>query len=56
MNSPSEGSVANPQYYSMLRVPSLLFERFTDREIGKEGEEFQKYRLEVPQISTHLLR
>jgi|JI9StandDraft_1071089.scaffolds.fasta_scaffold673108_1 hypothetical protein len=56
MNTPSDGKVAKPQYYSMVRIPVLTFERFNDMEIGKQSEEFSKYRLEVPQISAHLLR
>lgn len=55
-NAPSMEKVAKPQYYSMLRVPLIVFERFSDMEIGKATEEFQKYRLEIPQISAHLLR
>lgn len=55
MNTPSEGT-AKPQYYSMVRVPTLVFERFNDMEIGRQTEEFEKYRLEVPQVSAHLLR
>jgi hypothetical protein len=56
MNTPSTGEVTKPQYYSMMRIPILVFERFSDMEIGKQTEDLEKYRLEIPQISTHLLR
>ena len=38
MNTPSTGNIVKPQYFIMLRVPSILFERFTDKELGKATE------------------
>jgi hypothetical protein len=35
MNAPSSDQKVKPQYYSMMRVPMLVFERFSDMEIGK---------------------
>ena len=57
MNTPSQDqSCLKPQYYTMLRIPSIVVERGKDDESIGELEEIEKYQLTIPQISAHLLR
>ena len=51
-----EGSLKAPQHYLMVRVPSMLFERVNDNELGKLNEDFLKYKMIVPQVSVHLMK
>ena len=55
MNTPStDGS--NPQYYTLLRVPIIHFDKKEEKEVKKQETEELKFNVLVPQLSIHLLR
>ena len=58
MNTPSKSQQnPKPQFYSMLRIPSIVIERIKEKEgEATECEEIEKYQLKIVQVTTHLLR
>ena len=55
MNTPStDGS--NPQYYTLLRVPIIHFDKKEEKEMKRQETEELKFNVLVPQVSLHLLR
>jgi hypothetical protein len=55
MNTPDRDA-SRPQYYAMLRIPVINFEKKEEKEIKKTEVESLKFNVLVPQISLHLLR
>lgn len=61
MNRPTEKNAPQkPQYFLMLRMPLCQVEKAQDQESAiagsKTSEQIEKFRVDIPQVSLHLLR
>lgn len=57
MNRPSEkNSPQKPQYFLMARMPFCQVEKINELDSSKLTDPSEKFKLEIPQVSLHILR